>query len=574
MAQNMNGNLSHFQTHYRSPAQIASDTAGVTQPSDAPTQGSENITDNFGRPWPMDGAHALNVGGMPVTSDPFLFEKQQTFVREKVLERRVHPCGSGHFGYFEVTKDVSNLCKADFLNTVGKKTPLFLRFSTVTFGREYPDLVRNPRGFAVKFYTGEGNYDIVGLNWPIFFGRDPMQGPDIIRSQSRNPKTFLPDFDATFDFLANVPEGNHAGTMFFSDSGHPDGWNFHGYGCHTFTWVNEKGEKIYIKYTFLKKGGQRFLDFDTVQKTAGMDPDYSKRDMMEQIDNAAAGNGEFPEWTAYVQTMTAAQAEQTRFDAFDVTKVWPRGDFPLQEFGKIVLNKNPDNYHRDVEEAAFNPSAMVPGIQSSPDMLLQWRMFFYRDAQMYRLGANMHQIPVNCPFMARSHAPQSYDGAMRVDNNNQDRKNYQPNSYDKPKYSERSVEAPFAVANPIVSRQSHHKNEGTDIEYEQARELYNRVMNDTQRDHLHKNTATCMNAGVSKKTRTLYLGQVYNISPKYVEGVISYLADKNVDIDEVKELSKEAAMMGKTQKYKPKETAMHFLTGREVPQNAAPYPGA
>lgn len=278
--------------------------------------------------------------------------------------------------------------------------------------------------------------------------------------------------------------------------------------------------------------------------------------------------------TAYVQTMTAAQAEQTRFDAFDVTKVWPRGDFPLQEFGKIVLNKNPDNYHRDVEEAAFNPSAMVPGIQSSPDMLLQWRMFFYRDAQMYRLGANMHQIPVNCPFMARSHAPQSYDGAMRVDNNNQDRKNYQPNSYDKPKYSERSVEAPFAVANPIVSRQSHHKNEGTDIEYEQARELYNRVMNDTQRDHLHKNTATCMNAGVSKKTRTLYLGQVYNISPKYVEGVISYLADKNVDINEVKELSKEAAMMGKTQKYKPKETAMHFLTGREVPQNAAPYPGA
>lgn len=187
-----------------------------------------------GQPWPADGQHALNVGGLPVTSDPFLFEKQQTFVREKIVERRVHPAGSGHFGYFEVTKDVSKLTKARFLDSVGKKTPLFLRFSTVTFGKEYPDLVRNPRGFAIKLYSEDGNYDIVGLNWPVFFARDPMQGPDIIRSQSRNPKTFLPDFDATFDFLANVPEGNHAGTMFFSDSGHPDGWNFHGY-VHSFS---------------------------------------------------------------------------------------------------------------------------------------------------------------------------------------------------------------------------------------------------------------------------------------------------------------------------------------------------
>ena len=235
------------------------------------------------------------MGGIPVTSDPFLFEKQQTFVREKTLERRVHPCGSGHFGYFEVTKDVTKLTKADFLGKVGKKTPLFLRFSTVTFGREFPDLARNPRGFAVKFYTKEGNYDIVGLNWPIFFARDPMQGPDIIRSQSRNPQTFFIDYDATFDFLANVPEGNHAGTMFFSDSGHPDGWNFHGYGCHTFTWVNEAGERIFIKYTFLKKGGQKFMAFEDTQKFSGIDPDYSKRDMWNQINKGQEGSGDFPE---------------------------------------------------------------------------------------------------------------------------------------------------------------------------------------------------------------------------------------------------------------------------------------
>lgn len=399
-----------------------------------------------------------------------------------------------------------------------------------------------------------------------------MQGPDNIRSQSRNPQTFFIDYDATFDFLANVPEGNHAGTMFFSDSGHPDGWNFHGYGCHTFTWVNSSGQRHYIKYTFKKKGGQRFLDFDEAQKQSGIDPDYSKRDMYNQIWKAQEGKGEFPEWTAYVQTMTPEEAEKQDFDPFDVTKIWPRAKFPLQEFGKIVLNKNPDNYHRDVEQAAFSPNSLVPGIQASPDMLLQWRMFFYRDAQMYRLGANMHQVPVNCPFMARNHAPQSYDGAMRVDNNNQDRKNYQPNSVDKPAYSDRSVEVPYAVANNVVSRQSHHKNEGTDVEYVQARELYNRVMDDKQRHNLHKNTATCMNAGVSQPVRTKYLAQVWNISPDYVKGIIDLLTDKNVDIGEIEKLSKNAAMMGKTQKYMPKETAEHFLKGGDVSRERFPYP--
>lgn len=273
--------------------------------------------------------------------------------------------------------------------------------------------------------------------------------------------------------------------------------------------------------------------------------------------------------------MTAAEAEATNFDAFDVTKVWPRDQFPLQEFGRIVLNKNPDNYHRDVDQAAFSPSSLVPGIEASPDMLLQWRMFFYRDAQMYRLGSNMHQIPVNCPFMSENYAPLSYDGVMRVDNANQDRLNYMPNSYDAPTYSDRATETPYVVSDPMVSRQSHHKNEGTDVEYEQARVLYNRVMDDTQRDHLHKNTATCMNAGVSQTTRTRYLAQVWNISPKYVEGVISYLNDKNVDVAEVEKLSKRAAMMGKSEKYKPKESAHHFLTGREAgPPLVCPYGGS
>ncbi len=558
--QHMSMNQSPFMKSYRGPGQIIAESAGVMKPTSSPTDSQPYITNNFGVPWPADGAHALNVGGIPVTSDVFLFEKQQTFDREKVIERRVHAAGSGHFGYFEVTKDVSHLTKADFLGSVGKKTPVFTRFSTVTFGKEYPDLARNPRGFAIKFYTGEGNYDLVGLNWPVFFARDPMQGPDIIRSQSRNPANFFVDFTATFDFLAHVPESNHAGAMFFSDSGHPDGWNFHGYGCHTFSWVNKQGKRHYIKYTFLKKGGQKFLSFLEAQKLSGIDPDYSKRDMHRQIEDGAT-----PEWTAYYQIMTAEEAERTAFDAFDVTKVWPRDQFPLQEFGKLVLNKNPDNYHRDVELAAFSPGSLVPGIEPSPDMLLQWRMFFYRDAQYYRFGsANIHQIPVNCPFMSNSHAPLSFDGIMRLDNNGQDRHQWVPNSFDKPTYRDDVTETPYVVADNLVSRQSHHKNEGTDQEYVQVRELYNRVMDEQQRDHLHSNTAAAMNAGVPKVTRVKYLAQIYNISPKYVEGIISYLADKNVTLEEAAAAAPTAKMMGKSKKYAPKESATHFLTGRDV----------
>jgi catalase len=248
---------SHYLQKHRGPAQIAAKISGVSKPKVTEfTNSSQHISNLYGNPWPADGAHALNVG-IPVTSDPFLFEKQQTFVREKIVERRVHPAGSGHFGYFEVTKDITGLTKAAFLSAVGK---------------EFPDLARNPRGFAVKFYTEQGNYDVVGLNWPIFFIRDPMQGPHNIRSQSRNPRSFFIDYDATMDFLANVPESNHAGTMFFSDSATPDGWNFHGYGCHTFSWVNKQGERVFIKYTFLKKGGQRFMSLPMPRRTWDLTP--------------------------------------------------------------------------------------------------------------------------------------------------------------------------------------------------------------------------------------------------------------------------------------------------------------
>ena len=385
---------SSMQSLDQSAAQIAHNITGADGLKRAEAKG-EYYTNNEGIPWP-DHGHSKNVGGIPVVSDTFLLQRQQTFNRSKNLERMVHPCGSGAFGYFEVTKDVSGLSKADFLQNVGQKTPIFIRFSTVTVGREFPDSARNPRGFAIKFYTGEGNYDIVGLNWPIFFCRDPIQGPDVIRSQARNPQSFLfPDYNAVFDFLANVPESNHAGLMFFSNHGTPDTWRHeHGYGCHTFKWVNKDGSFVYIKYHFLAKHGQKQLTEEQATKISGMDPDYAKRDLWNAMEK-----GEEVEWTAAVQIMSAEDADPAKlgFDPFDVTKIWPRGQFPMQEFGKLVLNKNPEDYHRDVEQAAFSPGSLVPGIEDSPDALLQFRMFFYRDAQYHRIGINMHQVPGRFP---------------------------------------------------------------------------------------------------------------------------------------------------------------------------------
>jgi catalase len=360
-----------------------------------------------------------------------------------------------------------------------------VRFSTVTVGREYPDEARNPRGFAIKFYTMEGNYDIVGLNFPIFFCRDPIQGPDVIRSQARNPRNFLPDYDALFDLLANTPESNHAGLMFFSDHGTPVGWRFnHGYGCHTFKWVNAEGKFVYIKYHFIAKHGQKQFTQREATKMCGEDPDYSKRDLWEAIEN-----GEQIEWTAMVQVMEPQDAdpEKLGFDPFDVTKVWPRAQFPMQEFGRLILNKNPENFHRDVEQAAFSPGSMVPGIEDSPDPLLQFRMFFYRDAQYHRIGVNFHQIPVNCPFMSKSFSPLQFDGQMRVDANHAGNKQYVPNSFAH-KFRPDVAEAPYQVSDNVMSRKSHYWHEAQKNEYDQAKELWSRVMSPERRQHTITNT--------------------------------------------------------------------------------------
>ncbi|KAH7035718.1 catalase-like domain-containing protein [Microdochium trichocladiopsis] len=538
--------MSHMQSANEGPADIISKVSGVTSGGKRADDGAY-FTNNEGIPFP-DPAHSKTVGGLPLVSDTFLLQKQQHFNRSKNLERMVHPCGSGAFGYFECTQDVSELTKANFLSTVGDKTPIFMRFSTVTFGREFPDEGRNPRGFAIKFYTQEGNYDIVGLNFPIFFCRDPIQGPDVIRSQSRNPANFLLDFDALFDLLANTPEGNHAGMMFFSDHGTPQGWrNNHGYGCHTFKWVNKNGEFVYIKYHFIAKHGQKTFTDEEAVAMCGRDPDYSKRDLW-----AAIEKGEEIEWMAKVQVMQPDQADPDvlGFDPFDVTKVWPRDQFPMKEFGRLVLNKNPENFHRDVEQSAFSPGSMVPGIEDSPDPLLQFRMFFYRDAQYHRIGVNLHQVPVNCPFMAQSYASLNFDGAMRTDANHAGNKQYAPNSFAH-KFRPDTAEAPYVVNDNIVSRKSHYWHEGKASEYDQARELWRRVMTEQERQNTCKNTAKYLSIVQYPEIQKKYLAQQYNIDPAYARGIFELLDAPSFDFSEVEELSVVAQEWYKEKKFQP-----------------------
>jgi len=471
------------------------------------------ITTAFGQPLPS-ATHALQINGRPVSSDTFLFEKQQTFNRAKTLERMVHPCGSGAFGHFEVTHDVTHWTKAKFLSSVGKRTPIFTRFSTVTFGREFPDSARNPRGFATKFYTEDGNYDLVGLNWPVFFVRDPMKGPDVIRSQQRQPDNFLLNYEATFDFLAANPESLHAGAMLFSDSATPAGWRFiNGFGCHTFKWVNADGQYVYVKYHFVPEHGTKYFTFDQAELMSGVDPDFAKRDLFEAI-----AGGQPVVWTANVQVMTADEAARATFDPFDVTKVWPHGDFPLHPFGRLVLDRNPENYHRDVEQAAFSPGNLVPGIEPSPDLLLNWRMFFYRDAQYHRLGVNHHQIPVNCPFMAHYHSPQSRDGAMRTDLNGAGLPTYAAADRDRAQAVDANADFQPIKVEGVLARNPSSLHEGRDSEFEQVRRFVRDVLDETGKAHLYSNTARCLRF-CSDAVKGRYLARLAQIDDEYAKGV-------------------------------------------------------
>jgi len=363
--------------------------------------------------------------GSIALKDFTLLDHLAAFDRERIPERVVHAKGAGAFGYFEVTStEITKYSKAKLFERVGKRTDIAIRFSTVGGESGSADTARDPRGFAVKFYTEEGNWDLVGNNTPIFFIRDPILFPSFIHTQKRNPQTHCKDATMMWDFISLRPETVHQVSFLFSDRGTPDGYrHMNGYGSHTFKTVNAAGEAFYVKWHFKTDQGIKNLPVEEADRLAGSDPDYAIRDLYNAIQSK-----NFPSWTAYIQVMSYAEAESCPFNPFDLTKVWPQGDYPLIEYGRLVLDRNPSNYFAEVEQIAFAPSHLVPGIEPSPDKMLQGRLFSYADTHRHRLGVNYQSIPVNCPYATKVNNFQR-DGPARVDGNQTNAPNYFPNSF-------------------------------------------------------------------------------------------------------------------------------------------------
>jgi catalase len=438
------------------------------------TESGSPVADN-------QNSQTAGLGGPVLLQDQHLVEKLARFDRERIPERVVHAKGSGAYGYFEVTADVTKWTRARFLSKPGKRTEVFLRFSTVAGERGSADTVRDPRGFAIKFYTEEGNYDLVGNNTPIFFIRDPLKFPDFIHSQKRDPYTNVQEPDNAWDFFSHSPEATHQFTWLFGDRGIPASYrHMDGFGSHTFQWVNAKGEACWVKYHFKTNQGIKCLTSEEAARIAGTDPDYCQRGLMTAIDK-----GDFPSWTLKIQVMPLAAAANYRFNPFDLTKVWPYSDYPLIEVGRLVLNKNPDNYFAEVEQSAFNPANYVPGIGPSPDKMLQGRLFAYADTQRYRLGLNHTMLPVNRPHATKANN-YGRDGSMRFDSNGGRLKNYEPNSYDGPMQTNDSLSKPIEIYGVAGSQGIEHHKEDND--FIQAGNLY-RIMKEEEKERLIANIA-------------------------------------------------------------------------------------
>ena len=435
--------------------------------------------------------HSLTVGpdGPILLHDHYLIEQMAQFNRERIPERQPHAKGGGGFGNFEVTHNISQYTKAAVFQP-GTHTDVLMRFSTVAGERGSPDTWRDPRGFAVKFYTSQGNYDLVGNNTPVFFLRDPMKFQHFIRSQKRRADTNLRDHDMQWDFWSLSPESAHQVTWLMGDRGIPKTWrHMNGYSSHTYMWINAEGERFWVKYHFKSDQGVECLTQEEADKLAGQDADYHTRDLYE-----ALKQGNHPSWTLHVQVMPFAEAEQYRFNPFDLTKVWPHGDYPLIPVGKLTLDRNPTDYHTEIEQAAFEPNNLVPGIGLSPDKMLLGRVFAYADAHRARLGVNYKQIPVNRP-KSPVHS-YSKDGAMRMDNVTDPV--YAPNSKGGPA-ADPSLNPPVDVwqTSGDMVRQAYTLRTDDD-DFGQAGTLVREVMDDAQRERLVNNVVGHLSAGVSE----------------------------------------------------------------------------
>ncbi|MET8680566.1 catalase [Streptomyces sp. NPDC004647] len=445
--------------------EAAKSTGPLTTESGAPVADNQN-------------SETAGAGGPVLVQDQLLLEKLAHFNRERIPERIVHARGAGAYGTFTVTADVSEYTRANFLSEVGKQTETFLRFSTVAGNLGSADAVRDPRGFALKFYTEEGNYDLVGNNTPVFFIKDAIKFPDFIHTQKRDPYTGSQEADNVWDFWGLSPESTHQVTWLFGDRGIPASFrHMNGYGSHTYQWNNAAGEVFWVKYHFKTDQGIKSLTQDEANRIAGEDPDSHQRDLREAIER-----NEFPSWTVQVQIMPAADAAGYRFNPFDLTKVWPHEDYPPIEIGKLELNRNPDNIFAEVEQSIFSPAHFVPGIGPSPDKMLQGRLFAYGDAHRYRVGINGDHLPVNRPHATEART-NGRDGAL-YDGRHGRAKNYEPNSFGLPTQTDKPVWQPTAVSGYTGSEAA--PSHAEDNDFVQAGNLY-RLMSEAEKERLIAN---------------------------------------------------------------------------------------
>jgi catalase len=469
-----------------------------------------------------DNQNSLTAGerGPVLLEDHQLIEKLAHFNRERIPERVVHAKGSGAFGTLKITHDITKYSKANLFSEIGKETPLLIRFSTVAGESGAADAERDVRGFAVKFYTEEGNWDVVGNNTPVFFIRDPQKFPDFIHSQKRDPKTNIRSATSQWDFWSLSPESLHQITILMSDRGLPKSYRtMQGFGSHTYSFINAANERFWVKFHFKTMQGVVNNTNDEAAELIGSDRESHQRDLFNSIEN-----GDFPKWRFCVQIMTEEQAEQLDYNPFDLTKVWFYKDFPLIDVGIVELNRNPDNYFADIEQVALAPSNIVSGISFSPDKMLQARIFAYADAQRYRLGANHQYLPVNRPRNEISNHQRA--GQMRFDGNGGSELNYEPNSFGGAKEDKSFAEPPLKISGD-AARYDHRK--GND-DYSQAGKLFN-VMSAEQQEILCGNIANAMH-GVPQFIMDRQLEHFDKADPKYGAGVRQMLQKRSAINDE------------------------------------------
>jgi len=466
----------------------------------------------------VDNQNSLSAGrrGPLLLQDFHLIEKLQHFNRERIPERVVHAKGSGAYGTFTVTHNISRYTKARLFSALGKQTETFVRFSTVGGEKGSADTERDPRGFAMRFYTEDGNWDLVGNNTPMFFIKDPIKFPDFVRTQKRDPQTNLKSPQMMWDFWAHAPESLHQVTMLFSDRGTPDGYrHMDGFGSHTFSLLNAAGERVWVKWHLKTRQGIRNLGAEEARRLAGADPDHAQRDLFNAI-----ASGDFPRWDVAIQVMSEAAAlsweARTGWNPFDLTKVWPYGDFPRIPVGVLELNRNPDNYHADVEQAAFSPANLVPGMGYSPDKMLQGRLFAYHDAQLYRVGTNHQQLDVNRPRCPVHH--QQRDGQMAVLNGGSEQ-NYETVN------AAGTSPSGFGHGDPgweLDSLAGRYDERGCSDDFTQAGNLFRLMPADAQ-DRLTSNIAAAMKS-VSEDIQALQIGHFAKADPDYGAAVARKLA--------------------------------------------------